>query len=288
MEKSGKLSLNPDPSLSEGLLAINIQRGIGVSPLPYPQGLSIRAPGEIGPSSPITALSSVKLALAYLDEKNSYGRGLTEIKGNFPGGLPKAYPFQEKEKSVVILCPSPTEAKLTKAIIRDLGKENLNILAGEPLEFENFPKVPLVILDSALVSPHTTHPYAKGPLAKQNLIRALSLADGALIIVGDEERLLNLPKDGPLGLLFREATDKVHFDARLNDFEEPFGEVFLKAEKSIFCTLPPMNISWWPALSSYFLGALRRKVKVLILAKLPEKNEDKDYPGAAIRELRMA
>jgi hypothetical protein len=224
----------------------------------------------------VTALTSVKLSLTYLEERNG--------KVGAPGPNLTVNP----EKSVLILCPSPTQGRLIRAFIEDLSEEKLNILSGEPIEFENFPPASLVILDTALISPHTTHPYAKGRLAKQNLIRALSLADGALVIVGDEEKLLSLPKDGPLGALFNKATDKVHYDGRLTGIETSIQDALDMAGESVFAALPAMSRGWWPALGPYFHNALKRKIDMVILAALPEGDEDREYPGNAIRELRIA
>jgi hypothetical protein len=276
-DSQDKIYLKPDPSSYEGLLSLNIQEGVAICPITYPHGLSLRAPSEGGPVSPVTALTSVKLALNYLENKNN--------ESFFNNRKSLSFGKKTGEKSVIILSPSPSQAKLTRAIILDFAKTNQKILVEEPINFENFPKAALVILDTALVDPHTTHPMAKGKLAHQNLIRALALSGGAIVIVGSEEKLIKLDQNGPLGLLYRKAQDKAHFDARFGGIS--FFEALLNAEESVFVVLPPINKSFWPSIAPHFFQALRKKVKLTILMDLPPE-ELREYPGAAIRDLRIS
>ncbi|MDR2459737.1 MAG: hypothetical protein LBE38_02990 [Deltaproteobacteria bacterium] len=266
----GKLALRPEPKSAFGLMKLNIQNGVGIYPISVPEGMSLRAPSEEGPVSPVSALMAVKLALSYLDQKQD--------------PLTKSGLIPYEEESVYIMCPSPTEANLVRGIIEDLSPHVPFIQAGVPSDFENFPQAPLVILDSAFAAPHTGHPWAHSQ-GKSDLIRALSLAKGAMVLLGNEDKLIELKKTSPLGLLYHFAVDKVR-----GELPQPgaysFFEALDKAKDTIFLNLPPIDKSWYPSLAPQLLSAIRRRVKTTIFAQLPQFAE-RDYPGLAIRDLRI-
>jgi hypothetical protein len=243
------------------LIKQNIHRGLALCPLPEPGSLSLRAHSELGPSNPATAIASVKLAHECLKKKT----------------VPE----------VIILAPSPTQSRLLRSLILDFNLEKERIWAGEIEDFDGFKPKALVIIDSALGPPHTTHPFAKGDTGAKFIIKALSLSSGALVVVGNDELLRKLPKNGPLHNLYKNLSERMYLDSRLGLNDLNFLDALDKAKESIFAVLPPMEPLWWSQLAPRFFASLRRRVKITIISDLPSK-DNRDYPGAAIRELRIS
>jgi hypothetical protein len=271
----GGSTMRPSPSGFPGLLSVNIQDGLAICPVTLPEAVSLRARGEDGPVNPVTAFTAVRLAATFLEGEDA-GRA-PRTAG--PGGAPR--------RTAVILAPSPAQARLLRALLEDLGKAHLRVLAGEPGDFEGFPPASLVILDTALGAPHASHPWAKAPAGAKALLLALSLAGGALVLLGPERRIARLPAEGPLAALYRAASDKVHADAAQHLSEASFQEALEAASASVFCSLPAQGPDWWRATSPGLLGAIRRGARVTVLAAPPGRDGD-GHPEEALRGLRVA
>lgn len=270
----GGSTMRPIPSAYPGLLSINVQDGLGICPVSLPETFSLRASGEEGPVNMVTAYSAARLAAAYLEGEGPAKPALAADSG------------AGKERTALILAPSPSQARLCRALLEDFGKAGLAALAGEPGDFEGFPPASLVILDTALGPPPASHPWAKGQRGAKAVLQALALAGGALVLVGPERRLSELPPDGPLGVLYRESADKVHADLASPLGGPNFQEALEKAKGSVFCSLPPMGDGWWKAAAPSFQGALRRKVKLTLFAAAPEEAAP-DPPVRSEESLRL-
>jgi hypothetical protein len=254
----GGSTMRPRPSDFPGLLSVNVQDGLGICPLAVPETFSLRARGEEGPVNMVTAYSAARLAAAFLEGE---GPARPLAAAAEAGG--------SQERTVAILAPSPSQARLCRALLADFGKAGLKALAGEPGDFEGFPPLSLVILDTALGQPVGRHPWARGAGAARAVLQALALAGGALVLLGPERRLAELPADGPLGVMYRASADKAHALARSPLSEGPFQDALDGAAESVFCALPRMPDDWWRSAAPSFQGALRRKVRLTLLCAPP-------------------
>jgi hypothetical protein len=264
----GGSTMRPCPSAFPGLLSVNVQDGLGICPVTLPETFSLRARGEEGPVNMVTAYCAARLAAAFLEGEGSSGPGSAPADGSGTPG-----------RTAVILAPSPSQARLCRAMLEDSGKAGLKALAGEPADFEGFPPASLVILDTALGRPAGRHPWAGGPGGVKAVLEALALAGGALVLLGPERRLAELPAGGPLGLLYRASADKVHADFRTPVSDGPFRDALDGAASTVFCALPGMGPEWWESAAPSFRGALRRGVSLTVFAA-PPKDAPADAAGS--------
>jgi hypothetical protein len=257
----GRPLILPEGSVLTEAGGFKAEGSILLCPVPDPPGLSFRRPPETAPANPVSAVTAVQLALRVLS--------------------------LDSQVSLRIVAPSETQGRLLRAMLQDFKLENRNCQAGLPEELESLPPADTVVLDCALGPPHTGHPLAKGDEANKFVLKALARAKKTLILLGNEERLGSLPPEGALGALYREAAGRIYPDRRAGADDLPFPEAVERARESIILALPPMEPLWWSQLSPRVLSALRRGVKVMVFAELPGP-ENRDYPGNAIRELRVA
>jgi hypothetical protein len=256
----GAPDILPKPEEVPELEGLKVQEGLLFCPSPSHPGLSLRGHSEMGPLNPVSALCAIKLAEQCLKAK-----------------VPK----------VIVLAPSPSQGRLLRSLAMDLKLEKEALLCGQVEDFDGSPPAPVVIVDSAFGPPHTGHPWARGETGAKFILQALSLAQGALVLLGSEERLMTLPRMGPLNSLYKTTSARIYQETRLGSANYTFPDIIDQAKESIFCVLPPMEPLWWNQLSPRFQSALRRRVKVLVISDLPPE-DNRDYPGSAIRELRIA
>jgi hypothetical protein len=269
-------TMRPSPASFPGLLSLNVQDGLAICPLSLPETFSLRRRGEEGPVNMATAYAATRLAAAFLE-------GETASRPAVASGAARG------EKTAAILCPSPAQAALCRALIEDFGKAGARVLAGEPGDFEGFPRQALVILDTALGAPHGSHPWARGSYGAKSLLQALALSGGALVLLGPEKRLAALPADGPLGRLYRASADKVHADLKAPLSDGPFQDALEKARESVFLALPPMGGDWWRGAALSFQGALRRKVRLTLFSAPPaETGAGQAASEDSLRALRVS
>ncbi|MDR2353850.1 MAG: hypothetical protein LBF22_12000, partial [Deltaproteobacteria bacterium] len=250
---------------------------------------SLRALGETGPSNPLSALAAAKLASKYLESapQDFWETHVDSIIGsdfqfNFYTTTTKTLP------QVLIVTPSPSQTRLIQAILRDLGKSHLSLVISEPGDLENFPPANLVILDLALAPPHSSHPWARKELGFKALERVYTYAREACILLGEEKILHSFPLDSPLGEIKKHLSPfKVYADLKrgIGVKEIPFREAVEQVKHQIFLIVPQIEPTWWPRIAPQIIGALRRKIKVTLVASLPVSS-NRDYPGQVIRDLK--
>jgi hypothetical protein len=231
-------------------------------PLRHPAGPSRRAYGDIGPFCPGSALASVRLAAETVKKAASTG-----------------------DKAVVhIMTASKAQASLVRALLDDFGRPE-GIAAGEPQDFELWPRADLVILDTALAPPQTANSLTIPETGRPSILRALSLASGALAVCASPEAIEGLPEKSLLSRLWSRLSDSA-WAGWLPLQPAPFWEALDQAKTEALMVLPPFDQAWWPPLAGHFLSALRRKVKLTVITELPAEKE-RQYPGQVIRELRL-
>ncbi len=162
------------------------------------------------------------------------------------------------------------------------------ILAGEPPDFDLWPRVPLVILEPAFEAPHLSHPWAWPSYGRLPLMKAWRLAKDQVWLAGREAWMMRLPASSPLGALWRLAGR----GGRAGETSPPaktqtptFWEALDKATQEVWAIVPPFEQFWWRPLEEHFLAAARRRVKITILAAPPGPDSDRDYVSSAIRTL---
>ncbi|MDR2340022.1 MAG: hypothetical protein LBF40_07815 [Deltaproteobacteria bacterium] len=246
--------------LPEGVPSLGLKGGLAVCPIPGIPGLSFRAFGETGPANPVSALCAARLAERKLAAD--------------PDGL------------TIALTASPFQARLIRAMAKDLGIDSKAFQAGEPDDFEGAGKAGLVILDPGLGPPHTGHPWARGDEGAKAILKGLSKAQGALVLVASEDTLSGLPKNGPLRSLYANSPERAYLDPRLGGGPSP-QEALDKAKEFVLAILPPMEPMWWGQLAPHVNAAIGRGVNVTVITDLPPP-DNREYPGNAIRDLRIA
>lgn len=254
--------LRPDPAKHGFLVKMGLATGLARLPLNHPTGPALRAFGDIGPFCPASALASVRLAVEATRKAKSGG----------------------DEANVYIMTASRAQAALARSLLDDFGRPP-GIMAGEPQDFELWPPAAMVILDTALAPPQGANSLTSPELGRPSILRALGLAEGALVVCGSPAAIEGLPPRSPLPKLWSALSD-VAWPGWLPLQPAPFWEALDQAKNEAFMVLPPFTRDWWPPLASHFLSALRRKVKMTIIAEMPEE-EARDYPGQVIRNLRL-
>jgi hypothetical protein len=253
--------LAPNPGRHSWLTPLRLGRGLARLDVLVASGPTIRAFGENGPASLGTAAFSVRLALEALRKADN---------------TPKA--------QVYILTPSPTQTALVRSLLDDLGRPE-NIFAGEPGDFENWPRVGLVIIDTALAPPQATHPWGVDEIGRSVLIKALALTSGALIVTAHRESAASLTSASFLSRLWKALENTVGSGQALPKTVD-FPDALKEAKDSVVCSLEPFSPAWWPQIAASLVAALRRKVKVTMLAGIPNTSDSR-YSDAVIRELRL-
>jgi hypothetical protein len=169
-------------------------------------------------------------------------------------------------------------------MLEDFGQAK-QIIASDIYDLVNWPQSPLVILDTALSAPQANHPWSRPETGRPLILRALSLAAGALTVCASVGSISELPKNSPLLKLWQNLPDSA-WPGWLPLQSVPFWEALDKATVEALMVLPPFDPSWWPPLSNNFLCSLRRKVKLTVLCEVPPDG-NRDYVSQVIRELRL-
>jgi hypothetical protein len=254
--------LRPEPSRYPWLKELNLTSGLAQLPVVRPLSPTLRAYGESGPSSPASALTSFRLAAEAARLAQSGGDN---------GAL------------IYILTPSPSQTALIRALIEDLNFVG-RVFVGQPQDFELWPRSALTVLDTALGPPMRDHPWVNPQIGRPAILRALALTSGALAVCARPESLETLNQASPLVKLWKALECSLYPSYAPNE-KVPFWDALNKAKESFFAVMPPFEPSWWTPMASHFFSALRRKVKTIILACLPDE-EKREYPGTVIRDLR--
>ncbi|MDR1395321.1 MAG: hypothetical protein LBK52_04000 [Deltaproteobacteria bacterium] len=250
------LQSRPDPARFPGLAEIGLPAPVSAWSWPGPWGPIWRAPGENGPFSPVSALAAVQLARAF--------------KKTAP------------QEQIYLLAPSPAQGGFLRALIQDLAPEMTAWAAGTIPELAGWPPAGLVILDTAL---GLAHPWA-WPGSRPDLLEALRLAAGGLIMIGAEEQIQKLASQAPLRRLWNYASPgRPRFQWPL-PAGRPMWEALDQARREAFFILPVFETAWWHPLSVHFQKALNRQVRTTILTQVPAP-EQKEYSGQVIRDLRL-
>ncbi|MDR0621581.1 MAG: hypothetical protein LBJ61_06875 [Deltaproteobacteria bacterium] len=255
-------ALRPEPAKYDFLIKMGFESGLAKLPLNHPAGPSLRAFGDIGPFCPVSALASIRLAIEASRKAKSAGEAA----------------------NVYVMCGSRAQAALARSLLLDFGAP-AGIMAGVPQDFELWPRAPLVILDSALAPPQVSNALTSPEMGRPSILRALNLADGALVVCGAPASMDELPPKSHLAKLWSGLTD-VAWPGWLPLQPAPFWEALDQAKNEAFMILPPFEKDWWLPLANHFMSALRRKVKLTIVSELPQEGS-RDYPGQVIRELRL-
>ncbi|MDR0548629.1 MAG: phospholipase D family protein, partial [Deltaproteobacteria bacterium] len=213
------------------------------------------------PFNPVSALLAVSLALA-------------------------AKRLAKPEDLIYILAPSPTQGAFLRALIQDLAPTQTGLAAGEPSDLAAWPKAALVILDTAL---GREHPWAWPAPGRAALLTARRLAKGALVLVGDEEAIADLPYAGPLPRLWRDSVKSYPSFRWPIVSDLTMWEALNRAQREALFCLPAFEPNWWTPLSIHFQGALNRNVRITILTEPPppQDPEARKYCDAAIRDLKL-
>ncbi|MDR1050546.1 MAG: hypothetical protein LBP95_05590 [Deltaproteobacteria bacterium] len=254
--------LSPDPARHPWLERLGFRTGLARLALNHPAGPALRARGESGPSCPASALAVVRLAVE-----------AARMSGEEDGPA-----------AAYVLAASPTQAALHRALLQDFG-ETGRVFCGEPGDFANWPRAPLVVLDAALAPPQAGHPWSSPETGRPAMLRALSLASGALAVCASPVSAGELPKNSPLLKLWRSLEDSA-WPGWQPPRARPFWEALERARETALVVAPPFDPSWWPPLAPCFLAALRRKVRMAVLAELPPE-AGRDYASRVIRDLRL-
>ncbi|MGL4207748.1 MAG: hypothetical protein ACRCTY_00015, partial [Candidatus Adiutrix sp.] len=207
-------------------------------------GMGLRAYGEIGPANFVSALLSAKTSLEFIK-----------------------LPHRENSQ-VIILTPSPAQAKLVTLILKDIGAPLGRIFAGEPFDFSHWPQVDLVILDLAFEAPHQSHPWAWPASGRRQLMCAWELSKGEIWALGRDAWLARLPEKSPLAVLWGKAAfdPQISLSHTFPPPPPPFWEALDKAKSEVWAIMPPFEQFWWRPLEEHFLAAARRRVNVTILS----------------------
>ncbi len=224
----------------------------GRAETPPPLGLGLRAFGEVGPVNPVSALLTARAALRF-----------AEIN-------------PEPGPAVVILTASPSQGRLIRLMLADLGAPEGKIFSGEPEDFIHWPRVPLVIVEPAFEAPHRGHPWAWPSLGRQRLKWAWQLARDHIWLAGRESWMSRLAAGSPLAALWRLAgASTPGFASAVPALPVgetpviPFWEALDRARTEVWTLLPAFEPSWWAPLVEHFLAAARRRVRVTILTAPP-------------------
>ncbi|MDR1111900.1 MAG: hypothetical protein LBP92_14690 [Deltaproteobacteria bacterium] len=254
--------LLPDPSRHAFLGRMGFSSGLARLPLNHPTGPALRAFGDGGPICPASALASVRLAVEAARSAAASGE---------PG-------------DIYILSPGRAQAALARSLLSDFGSP-AGVMAGEPHDFELWPPAPMAILDTALAPPLAGSDLSSPETGRPAILRALSLASGALVVCADPASVEALSPDSVLRGLWARLQDSA-WPGWLPPQPAPFWEALDKARDEALFVMPPFGPSWWPPLAGHFLSALRRKVRLTIISELPPE-ESRQFPGQVIRELRL-
>jgi hypothetical protein len=243
----------PDPGRYPFLAELGLKSVLNSWNWPGPWGPVWRGLGDYGPFCPVSALASVQLALK-----------AREISSDL----------------IYILAPSPGEGILLRTLIQDLAPGSNNIAAGEPAELADWPKAALVILDTAL----GPNPW-NWPDRRSQLLEALRLTDGALVIIGQPETSDESVRS-PLAKLWQAAQPfwpKMTWPPKTTN---TLWQALDQALREGFFCFPVFEPHWWAPLSLHFQAALNRQVKITILAQVPPEDK-KEYCGTVIRDLKL-
>jgi hypothetical protein len=254
--------LQPDPSKFSFLGKMGFVTGLAKLPLNYPTGPALRAFGDSGPFCPASALASVRLAVEASRKADASG----------------------EKADIYVMTASKAQAALARSLLRDFGCPK-RIIAGEPQDFELWPQAAMVILDTALAPPQASNSLSSAEIGRPSTLRAISLAAGALVVCASPASIESLPPKSILHKLWSGLADSA-WPGWLPLQSPPFWEALDQAKNEALIVLPPFEEDWWAPLSGHFMSALRRKVKITVIAELPGEGARK-YPGQAIRELRL-
>jgi hypothetical protein len=271
--------LGPLPNLSEALSSYftpnlsrhswlqNLSLGSSLSRLDLSivpaVGPGLRAVGESGPASPGSALASMRLALEALKAAKEAG---------------------DDKARVYILTTTPTQTALNLALAEDLGAPE-GLYIGLPSDLAAFPKAALVIMDAGLAPPQTDLGWSAPEVGRPAFLKALALTSGALVVAASKEAVSQMPKSSLFSRLWR-ALEGSAWPSLNPPQKGRFTDCLDKAKDSAFLILPPFEDGWWPQLAPAVASAARRRLKLTILATIPE-NHDLKYSDMAIRDLRL-
>ena len=226
-------------------------------------GLGLRAWGEMGPVNPVSALTAARTALNF-------------VRAHPSAAVPAA----------LIVTASPAQGRLAGLMLRDLGAPPGLIFAGQPQDFQGWPRTPLVILEPAFEAPHLSHPWAWPTFGRWPLQMAWGLAGERLWLAGRDAWLTRLPAAAPLAALWRAAAPP---DREADDRDPApapaFWEALDQARREVWAFLPAFSPVWWRPLEEHFLAAARRRVAITVLSAPPGPGEDRDFAGAALKTL---
>jgi hypothetical protein len=246
------------PTSDPRLARLDLSRSEGAG------GLGLRAPGDVGPANPVSALLVAEAALKFT------------LKSDHQG------------PAVIILAASRAQSRLLELTLAGLGVPAGRVFCGEPQDFSHWTSpAPLVILEPALAAPHTSHPWAWPSVGRRQLLRAWALAGEQIWLAGRDEWLSRLPHSSPLAALWRLAGQVAPIPAEGpgGPPPPPFWEALDKAREEVWAILPTLESFWWPLLEEHFLAAASRQVKITLLMASPGPQTDQAYLGGAIRRL---
>jgi hypothetical protein len=181
--------------------------------LELPPSLSLKGPDQDGPASPASALAAAFLAQSFFG-LGSYAKGksLSDRKEGSGRGGP-----------VYVISPSWAQASIVSGALKDLlagdglgpwdqpalssppgQKAFCPVWSGGPEDFQGWPPAALVILDPGLLGQSSQrHPWQDRKTGRPAIIRALALAGGALLLLGNQAAMEKLsPIEGPLSELW--------------------------------------------------------------------------------------
>lgn len=230
----------------------------------YTCGLGLRAVGDIGPANPVSGLMVARAAVNFSHSRPGSGT------------------------AVYILTASTSHALMINKMLADLGCPAGRVMAGEPTDFPDWPKAPLVILEPAFEAPHLSHPWAWPSFGRQRLALAWTLAEEQIWLTGRGDWLNRLPESSPLAALWKRTAGQPAYA----DLEDPkkeahlnFWEALDRARSEVWAILPVFEGFWWRPLEEHFLSAARRRARVTILCAPPGPDSDKEEAGKAIKTL---
>jgi hypothetical protein len=253
--------LMPDPHPHSWLDQLGLGSALARLDVPSPLGFAFRVLGEDAPTSLATALTSLRLALEAAKNAGS-----------------------DPYNRVYIITPSKGQTAVLRSLLTDLNRPE-NIFAGQTSDFDNWPQAGLVILDTAFTPPQTSHPWNSVDMGRVALIKALALSKGALAITAAKEAMEKLPLASFLSSLWK-APALSTWPGPTPTQSSALNEALDRAKDQVVAFLPPFEPSWWPQIGPHFMGALRRKLKVTIMATMPSEAE-LNYSDTAIRDLRL-
>ncbi|MDR1309198.1 MAG: hypothetical protein LBL95_04785, partial [Deltaproteobacteria bacterium] len=212
--------LLPDPSRHAFLGRMGFSSGLARLPLNHPTGPALRAFGDGGPICPASALASVRLAVEAARSAAASGE---------PG-------------DIYILSPGRAQAALARSLLSDFGSPQ-GVMAGEPHDFELWPPAPMAILDTALAPPLAGSDLSSPETGRPAILRALSLASGALVVCADPASVEALSPDSVLRGLWARLQDSA-WPGWLPPQPAPFWEALDKARDEALFVMPPFGPSW--------------------------------------------